>query len=149
MMAHMTNNTVTWVHGDCLSPYGPTLTAYPDAPAVWVWDEELLAAWRISLKRIVFMYECLLELPVVLRRGEMAAEIATFAREHGATTVATAGSPSPRFTQICRRLEAEGFQVEVHPVAPFLAEEADFDLKRFSRYWRKAKKLAFDPTGTA
>jgi len=32
------NQPVVWVHGDCLSPYGPALKAYPDAPAIWVWD---------------------------------------------------------------------------------------------------------------
>jgi len=25
-----------------ICPYGPALKAYPDAPAIWVWDEALI-----------------------------------------------------------------------------------------------------------
>lgn len=134
---------IVWVHGDCLSPHGPALSLYPDAPALWVWDEALLAEWRISLKRITFIYECLLELPVTIRRGDVAEQVARFAREHDATTIATAAGPSPRFATICDRLEQEGFTVEVLPVEPFVDYDGPFDLKRFSRYWRTAKKHAF------
>lgn len=69
---------IVWVHGDCLSPFNPALQAYPDAPRIWVWDEELLEEWQLSLKRIAFIYECLLELPVVMRRGDVASEVNAF-----------------------------------------------------------------------
>jgi hypothetical protein len=74
MTPHHFTRPIVWIHGDCLSPYGPALTAYPGAPAIWVWDDALLEEWRISLKRIVFIYECLLDLPVVIRRGDVATE---------------------------------------------------------------------------
>ena len=137
------HSTVVWVHGDCLSPYGPALSTYPGVPSIWVWDEELLAQWRISLKRIVFIYECLLELPVAIRRGDVAKEVANFAGEHNATTIATTDSPSPRFAKICQELRLAGFKVKVYPVEPFIEYDGDFDLKRFSRYWRVAQKYAF------
>lgn len=141
----MTNtNTIIWIHGDCLSPLNPALVAYPVAPALWVWDDELLREWRISLKRITFIYECLLELPVTIRRGDVADEIARFAQEHGATTIATAESPSPRFATICDRLRQRGFTVEIHSIEPFVDYDGDFDLKRFSRYWRVAQKYVFE-----
>ena len=66
---------IIWVHGDCLSPKNPALQTYPDAPAIWVWDDALLEEWQINLKRIVFIYECLLELPVTIRRGDVAQEV--------------------------------------------------------------------------
>ncbi len=78
---------VVWVHGDVLSPYGPALKVYPDAPAIWVWDDALIEEWQLSLKRITFIYECLLELPVVIRRGDV----------WGFEIV------SPRFKDICNR----------------------------------------------
>lgn len=140
----MHNKIIIWVHGDNLSPHGPALSAHPDAPAVWVWDEPLLKAWRISLKRIVFIYECLLELPVTIRRGRIVSEIARFAAEHEADTIVTAASPSPRFREICRRLRAAGYALEVLEERPFVDPNDNYDLKRFSRYWRKAQKTAFD-----
>jgi hypothetical protein len=133
---------IVWVHGDCLSPYGPALTTYPGAPAIWVWDDALIEEWRLSLKRIVFIYECLLDLPVVIRRGDVATEVLAFAREHDADGIATASSPSPRFRAICNRLRNE-LPVAVLPVEPFLTYTGHLDLRRFSRYWATAEKYAF------
>lgn len=142
----MHDNTIVWVHGDNLNPHGPALAAHPQAPALWVWDDALLREWRISLKRVVFIYECLLELPVAMRRGEMVAEIAAFAAEHNAKHVATAASPSPRFAAICDRLEKAGLVVPVYAAEPFVPENGRFDLRRFSRYWRVAQKYALHQT---
>ena len=97
-------NTIVWIHGDVLSPYGPALQSAPDAPAIFVWDDALLNQWQISLKRITFIYECLLELPVVIRRGDVAEQVTQFALEHDARRILTAESPSPRFRTICRSI---------------------------------------------
>ncbi|NOK58870.1 MAG: hypothetical protein GFH27_549301n102 [Chloroflexi bacterium AL-W] len=138
-------STVVWVHGDCLNPEGPALQLHPDAPAIWVWDDALLDQWQISLKRIVFIYECLLELPVVIRRGDVAAEVVAFAEEHGAQTIATTESPGPRFRAICKDI-GRSARVQTLPVEPLINYDGHLDLKRFSRYWRVAERYAFDPT---
>ncbi|HRF95569.1 MAG TPA: hypothetical protein PLZ51_10255, partial [Aggregatilineales bacterium] len=78
-------NTIVWVHGDNLSPYNPALLEGKNAPALFVWDEKLLTEWHISLKRIVFIYECLLELPVIIRKGDVAQELVQFSQENYAT----------------------------------------------------------------
>jgi hypothetical protein len=118
------------------------LQAYPGSAAVFVWDDALLAEWRISLKRVVFIYECLLELPVTIRRGNVVEEIAQFAARHHAATVATTASPSPRFAHICEQLRAQGLTVELFDVEPFLRYSGALDLKRFSRYWQVARRYA-------
>lgn len=140
----MVEKTVVWVHGDCLNPQGPALTAYPDAPTVWVWDEALLTEWQISLKRVVFIYECLLELPVTIMRGDVVKELVAFAHAHQAQKIAVAHSPSPKFEEIRQALEAEGLTVEVLEERPFVSLPQPPDLKRFSRYWRQAQKYAFN-----
>lgn len=121
-----------------MDPRGPCFTIYPGRPALWVWDEALLAASQLSLKRLVFLYECLLDLPVVIRRGDPAQEILTFAQEQGTPWVATTESPSPRFQEICSVL-TEQLRLDVLAVEPFLAYKGHLDLKRFSRYWRVAQ----------
>lgn len=136
------SDTIVWVHGDCLSPGGPALLAHPDAPALWVWDDALLDEWGVSLKRVVFIYECLLELPVAIRRGDVATELLAFAREHGAGRIVTAESPSPRFAAICAALERE-LAVEILPVEPLIAYTGRLDLRRFARYWQVAQRYAF------
>ncbi|MBW4556244.1 MAG: hypothetical protein KME59_09945 [Trichormus sp. ATA11-4-KO1] len=134
---------IVWVHGDCLSPDHPALQAYPDAPAIWVWDEALIEEWQLSLKRITFIYECLLELPVVIRRGNIAQEILAFAQEHHADLVVTVASPSPRFDHICDEIE-KSLKLEVLEVTPFFDYDGYIDLKRFSRYWKVAEKYVWE-----
>jgi hypothetical protein len=134
---------IIWIHGDCLSPKNPVLKEYPDTPAIWVWDDALLEEWQISLKRITFIYECLLELPVTIRRGEVASEILSFAQEHNATQIVTVDSPSPRFEIICDRIE-ESLELEVLEVEPFFDYDGFIDLKRFSRYWKVAEQYVFE-----
>ncbi len=136
------NQPIVWVHGDCLSPNNPALKAYPDAPAIWVWDDALIEEWQLSLKRITFIYECLLELPVVIRRGDVATEVVAFAKEHNTNSVMTAESSSPRFEDICNKIE-RSVPVEVLAVEPFFEYDGYIDLKRFSRYWKVAERHLF------
>lgn len=141
-MNDVSGSPILWIHGDCLRPDNPALAAYPGAPAVFVFDDALIERYRISLKRIVFLYECLLELPVAIRRGDVVSEILAFAREHGATRVVTTDSPSPRFMELCQHLRRD-VALEVLSEQPFLDYDGDLDLKRFSRYWRVAQRYAF------
>ncbi|GAB4510340.1 MAG: hypothetical protein OHK0046_06970 [Anaerolineae bacterium] len=144
-MKTSTTKTVIWIHGDNLNPQSVVFDEAPDAPAIFVWDDALLAQWRLSLKRVVFMYECLLEMPVVIRRGDVGAEVAAFALEHGAGRIITTRSPSPRFRATCKRVAAampSGSRLEVLRETPFVDYEGYLDLKRYSRYWNKVKKIA-------
>jgi hypothetical protein len=134
---------IIWIHGDCLSPQNPALQEYPNAPAIWVWDDALIEEWQLSLKRLTFIYECLLELPVVIRRGDVAKEVLAFAKEHNTKKVVTADSPSPRFDAICDEIE-RSVELEVFEVEPFFDYDGYIDLKRFSRYWKVAEKYVFD-----
>ena len=142
---HAPANPIIWVHGDNLNPYSPAFTAYPNAPVVWVWDDALLARSRISLKRIVFLYECLLELPVVIRRGDVATEVLRFAAAYNADGIVTTASPSPGFAARRRQLE-QRLAVIALPEPPFVDAPAGLDLRRFARYWRKVERAAMMPT---
>ena len=132
---------VIWIHGDCLDPHSAALRARPDTPAIWVWDEQLLATQQISLKRIVFLYECLLELPVTICRGDVAQEVLRFARQHGAGHVLTMDSVSPGFQQIRGQIAAE-MPVLTYNKEPFVVIQDKVDLRRFSRYWQQVKHAA-------
>lgn len=137
------NKPVVWIHGDCLSPQNPAFREYPQAPALWVWDDALIAEWQIGLKRLTFIYECLLELPVEIRRGNVAEEVLAFAQEHNTNLVVTTDSPSPRFNDICDHIK-QAVSLEVLAVEPFFEYDGYIDLKRFSRYWKVAEKYVFE-----
>ncbi|MEA5578957.1 hypothetical protein [Anabaena sp. UHCC 0451] len=137
------NKSIIWITGDSLNPQNSSLQEYPHSPAIWVWDDALIAEWQISLKRLTFIYECLLELPVEIRRGNVAEEIIKFAKEHDANLVVTTDSPSPRFEEICHQIE-ESLELEIFVTEPFFKYDGFIDLKRFSRYWKVAEKYVFE-----
>ena len=136
---------VLWIHGEALGPANPALVAWPAQPAVFVFDTALIESARLSLKRLGFLYECLLELPVTIRRGDVAAEVLAFARRHNADEIVTSAGVDPRFTAIAAAISAE-LPLRVLPVEPFVELESG-DLRRFSRYWRRAEPLVWQRWG--
>ena len=96
---------------------------------------------------MVFIYECLLELPVVIRRGDPAAEVLRFAAEKGAARIVTGASVSPRFARLCVRIRSglpEGGKLDIMEEPPFVTVSTALDLKRFSRYWQQVRDLALN-----
>jgi len=133
---------ILWIHGEALGPRNPALEAHPGRPAVFVFDTALLEgdfpAGALSLKRIGFLYECLLELPVTLRQGDVAEQVLAFAGAHGADGIVTSAATDPRFSAICRQLERQ-LPLQVLEPEPFVELAGPVDLGRCSRYWRRAE----------
>jgi deoxyribodipyrimidine photo-lyase len=82
-----------WLTAESLGDADPALDAHPDMPAVFVFDEPLLARLQLSGKRLVFLAETLADLAtrrdVEVRRGEMA--------ELAGRAVAVTHAPVPGF----------------------------------------------------
>ena len=117
------------------------------APALFVFDDELLKRYRVSLKRLIFMYECLLELEVDIERGSVAGKILERARSLNLTQIVTTSSPSPLFAKLHAELERQ-LPVLVLAEPAFVEEPAgDLDLTRFSRYWGRVSQSAMQAAG--
>jgi len=119
------------MHDDCLRA-GPAL------PAVYVFDTAKLERERWSLKRIGFIYECLLELEVEIRKGDPVIQVADFARTHGAGRIVTSETPDP-LLQSQQQVLSRSFAMQIELPEPFVELKGRVDLKRFSRYWQKAQ----------
>ncbi len=131
------SKAVYWMQDDCLRP-GPGL------PSVYVFDTEKLLKEKWSLKRIGFIYECLLELDVEIRKGNPVEQVALFAQSHGASRIITLETPDPRLQSQQKEL-ARGFTLQVELPEPFVELKGRIDLKRFSRYWQRAQGPAMRP----
>lgn len=140
-----------WVHGDCLRPTNPALIAFPAAPRVFVFDIALLSEYHLTFKRLVFLYECVLEIPQIqIYKGDVVAELARLAAQNATDRIVTTVSPSPRHArQVAALRKAHHLNVEVLAEPPFVSiegpgrdEDADLDLKRFSRYWASVSRAA-------
>jgi hypothetical protein len=110
----------------------------------------LLERYRISLKRIVFIYECLLEIEgIEIRRGEIVSELAAAAAR--ARSARSDCNGRERRTAVCPNLSANcgvgiGWRSRCcrssHSSVWPAGEAERLDLKRFSRYWQPLKRRA-------
>jgi deoxyribodipyrimidine photo-lyase len=144
---------VLWIHGEALGPANPALRAHPGAPAVFVVDAELIAGRTATTGgrppapgRLRFLRACAAELPVAVREGDVAAEVLAFAAAHNADGVVTSAAVDPRFASIAAVIGAR-LPLRVLAPEPFVALPLDGagapDLRRFSRYWRRAEPLVW------
>ena len=118
-----------WITAESLGTADPALAAHPDLPVVFVFDEPLLRALRLSPGRLVFLVECLADLAqrrtVTVERGAPA-EVLAGRR----LAVTFAGVPG------WRRLAAHLDPAEVHPW-PWLVPPHAGSVTSFTA-WRRA-----------
>ena len=124
-----------WMHSDNLCALPDTLVA----EAAFIFDDEQIRQAGWGLKRIMFIYECLLELPVEIYRGPTVETLLALAGEQSAAII-TVDSPDPWVREQFSRLR-EHAPVEVLPLPPFVKLREPVDLRRFSRYWKQAGPL--------
>ena len=129
---------IAWMHPDCLRAGW----FRPDDQAVFIFDDEYLTASGWGLKRILFVYETLLELPVAIHRGPTIPALAALITSSQATGVVTAETPDPWLRKRIGALSGlSGLTtVDIVPAPSFVELPGNIDLKRFSRYWAKAER---------
>ncbi len=132
-------NELIWLHPDCLAADNPAYLKYPQAVALFVFDEDEIEAEQWTLKRIAFLYQTLIELPTDIERGDV---VAMLLKQKPAKIV-TVDSVNPRFRAYLRQLEAV-VPVEVLPAVSFVDYRGSLDLKRFSRYWKRVEPIVFE-----
>ena len=139
-----------WIHTDSLNPQSPMWAEHPDSSAVFVWDTDWLTRSNIALKRIVFLAECLQQMPgtIELRAGDPAVELVAAAKASGAQYVLAQRTPDPRLLAAAAAVQRE-LPVVWYDPPPFVESTRAFDLKRFSRYWQRAQTSAMRPTSPA
>jgi deoxyribodipyrimidine photo-lyase len=119
-----------WLTAESLGDEDPALTAHPELPAVFVFDEALLSQLRLTGKRLVFIAECLADLgqrrEVQVWRGEPVDVLS-------GGGVATTFAPVPGWRRRSRLIGPD----EVHPWA-WLIWPHDGPAGSFSA-WRKAR----------
>lgn len=126
--------TIYWMHNYCLRE------DWLKGPSVYVFDQEQLTQEQWSLKRVGFVYECLLEMPVSIRKGDPVREVVAFAAEHEADTVVTMATPDTRILQQISALRMRT-KVQIIEPEPFVRVSDQVDLRRFSRYWQRVEPL--------
>ncbi len=125
---------IAWIHPDCLSDSWLT----PEDRAVFIFDDAYLAASGWGLKRILWVYETLLELPAEIHRGSVIPTLTALIADGRATGVVTVDTPDPWLRDRIGELRRVT-TVDIVPAPCFVELTGKTDLKRFSRYWAKAE----------
>jgi deoxyribodipyrimidine photo-lyase len=137
---------LVWITLDSLSLRSPAAAAWPDSPQLFVVDRAWLAEERPALKRLVFIWECLADLPEVeIHVGDPCQVVPARAAALGCDGVVVADTPCPRVRRAAAAI-GETLPVRVEPWPRFCDDSKVRDLGRFSRYWNKVKISALRPT---
>jgi hypothetical protein len=136
-------STLIWLHEDCLRDGHNLFAQAPDSAnrrAVFIWDDAHMTAMHYGLNRRVFIYETLCQLPVEIYVGDTVETLTQLA--DGAQTIITGKTPNPALKHIMQTLR-QNRTVSAIADAPFVQMDSPPDLRRFFKYWNKAKKHAF------
>lgn len=137
---------LVWITLNAASVAAPATAAFPAAPRLFVIDPAWLAAERPTLKRLLFLFECLADFPdLLLVEGDPAAVVPAAAAALGCDGVALAWTPCPRDRAAARAMAA-ALPVTVVNEPPLCDRSRIDDLRRFSRYWQKVRDSTLRPT---
>lgn len=115
-----------WLTAESLGDADPALAAHPGAPAVFVFDEPLLAGLGLSGKRLVFLAECLADLAT---RREVEVHRGVVPEVLGGRRLAATWAPVPGFRARSSRLDV----VALHPW-PWLRRPAGGSARSFTAW---------------
>ena len=133
---------VVWVHEDALRQSHPVFSAAKDAKAViFIWDNEYFQSQGYSVKRLLFIYECLLEMDVQIIQGKTLDVLSDFCE--GA--IYTASTPNPYFLDIVEKMGERSSNVTMVGDEPFSQVPEDVEMGRFFKYWNKGRKFMMKP----
>ena len=133
-----------WLHEDCLRATHHLFAHAPDAEgaAVFIWDDAYMNAMHYGLKRRVFIYETLCELSVDIYAGNTIETLKDRQSRLGVDEIITGKTPNPALKAMMHSLRAR-VKVSTIADAPFVQMDSPPELRRFFKYWNKAKKNAF------
>jgi len=136
---------LVWLTLDSASATSPAAAAYPDAPRLFVVDDDWLSTERPSLQRLVFLFECLADVAgAEIIVGNPRVEVAAAVLRQGCDGIALAETPCPRTRRAAEAI-ATTLPLEVVPWPSFCRPRPGADLGRFSRFWQRVRAEALRP----
>lgn len=110
--------------------------------AIYIWDNCYFEQANYSLKRLIFIYETLCELPIEIIRGNTL----DIVREFAPSDLYMPATNNPLITEIINDLKSY-LPVQVVEDEHFVNISNSTHFMRFFKYWNKAEKSAFKNNG--
>lgn len=128
---------IIWVHEDALRQSHPVFSAAKNSKAaIFIWDNTYFQAQGYTTKRLLFIYECLLEIDVTIIVGDTVKTLSDLSDD----VVYMAFTPNPDFKAVAEVLRVKSINVEVVEDEPLSQIPFDTDMGRFFRFWNKGRK---------
>ena len=109
-----------------------------DFKAIHIWDDAYYRMQRYSFKRLVFIYETLLELPLEIIHGNTLDVL----KAQNVEQIVIPQTGDQALTNLFKEIEKIK-TVQYLSETPFVPIDRTFQFKRFFKYWNQAKKTAF------
>jgi len=135
---------IIWIHDGALRADHPMFKDRADVKSVFIWDDAYFKSAAIGFKQQVFIYEALTHLPVEIIKGDTVSILKELAGNNGA--IITAATTSVELNRMMAMLN-QSHMVRVVADEVFAHLKSSPDLRRFFRYWNKAKSSAMDYNG--
>lgn len=133
------DDALIWLHEDALRSTHPVFSAAPaTAQALFVWDNVYFEKLNYSLKRLVFIYESLSELPVEFMVGDTL----TLLKQHSAKRIFVPHTNSTTINDLLAVLSREKEIITVDDTC-FANVSITSNIKRFHAYWKQVERSAF------
>ena len=133
------NAPLIWLHEEALRITHPVFKTIPNcSKAIYIWDDAYFRQANYSLKRLIFMYETLCELPIEIIRGSTLEVL----RELKPSILYVPKTNNPLIEKIIDDLKS-AIPVQVVEDEAFVIIKNQADFRRFFQYWNKAEKTAF------
>jgi len=139
------NPALIYLHEEALRMTHPVFKVAPaGTKAIYVWDDKYFRTTDYSLKRLVFIYETLCELPVDIIRGDTISVI----QQMAPSTLYVPATNNPFILSTLGELKSVT-DVEIVEDEVFAIMKKPTEARRFFQYWNKVEKSAFQPDGGA
>ena len=135
-----------WVHEDSLRADHPAFGEAGIARACFIWDDAYMARMGYGLKRRVFIYETLLELPVEIYAGPIVETLQHLMKEYGAAQIVTGKTPNPLLKEMMGELRNTTKVTAIADKA-FVQMDAQPELEALLNIGTKPRKKRFFMTG--
>jgi hypothetical protein len=131
--------SLIWLHEEALRISHLVFKAAPrGTKAIYVWDDAYFREADYSLKRLVFIYETLCELPIEIIWGNTLEVL----RELAPSNLYVPATNNPMIAEMIGDLKIF-LPVEIIEDEDFVVIKNSIDFRRFFQYWKKAQKTAF------
>ncbi len=133
------NNQLILLHEEALSINHRVFNVAPKGTkAIYVWDDSYFTQTKYSLKRLVFIYESLCDLPIDIIYGN----IIDVVKELAPQKIFIPATNNFMINDSIDKIKLI-LNVQLVDDKPFVDINNSIEFRRFFQYWSKAKKTAF------